>query len=80
SGQRVSTSNEPKNENFIKRKVALVCSYVGSNYHGLQLDVNSELTFVETELKRALVEISAITPLNSVALNKVDWSRSSRTD
>mmetsp|Transcript_15642 Transcript_15642/g.26113 ORF Transcript_15642/g.26113 Transcript_15642/m.26113 type:complete len:887 (+) Transcript_15642:105-2765(+) len=64
----------------VKRKVALVVSYVGSNYYGLQLDPTSDLPFVETELKRALVEVGAILPSNSATLSRIYWSRSSRTD
>ena len=65
-----------------KRNVALVCSYLGSNYSGLQMDETlcGKLRFVESELKDALVKIGAISPSNSGSLSKIRWSRSSRTD
>lgn len=66
--------------NIGKKKVALVISYVGSNYHGLQINPNATVPFIETKLQQALVDIEAILPSNAGDLGKIDWSRSSRTD
>lgn len=62
----------------MKRKLALVVSYVGSNYHGLQAQKDSKYNTVEAELATALYSIGAILPTND--LQRIDWSRSSRTD
>lgn len=63
-----------------KKKVVLVISYVGSNYHGLQINPAAVVPFVETSLVQALLDMGAILPTNAVDLAKIDWSRSSRTD
>jgi tRNA pseudouridine(38-40) synthase len=62
----------------MKRKLALVVSYVGSNYHGLQAQKDGKYKTVEAELAAALYSIGAILPTND--LQRIDWSRSSRTD
>ena len=63
-----------------KRKVALTLSYVGSNYHGLQIDVSNAVPTVEAEVERVLYELGCIKPSNFGDLTKIQWSRSSRTD
>ena len=63
-----------------KKKCALVISYIGSNYHGLQLASQPGIVTVESILVKALVDINAIRRTNAVDLKKIDWSRSSRTD
>ena len=74
------SSQENEQQTSYKRKVALVISYVGSNYHGLQLNPNKNenIKFIEGELLQALYSIGAILPTNN--LDRIDWSRSSRTD
>jgi tRNA pseudouridine(38-40) synthase len=73
--------NGPRNENLVKTKIALVISYLGSNYHGLQMNLDQpNVPFVEKELKRALLEAGAILPSNATSDSKIHWSRSSRTD
>lgn len=69
-------------ETVAKRKMALTLAYVGSNYFGLQMDPNTIDLYptVERELERALYEIGCIAESNKRALNKIGWSRSSRTD
>ena len=64
----------------LKRKVALVVSYVGTNYYGLQMDKNSSLPTVESTLESALSSSDYIRESNRRDLSKIDWSRSSRTD
>lgn len=61
-----------------KRKLAVVISYVGSNYHGIQYQPSTGVRTIEGELRRALYEIGAILPTND--MDKISWSRSSRTD
>ena len=62
----------------VKRKMALVVGYVGSDYYGLQMDPKSTLATIERELERSLKSIGTILPTNS--LSKIGFSRSSRTD
>mmetsp|Transcript_8743 Transcript_8743/g.13059 ORF Transcript_8743/g.13059 Transcript_8743/m.13059 type:complete len:233 (+) Transcript_8743:2089-2787(+) len=71
----------------LKRKVALVCSYVGSNYYGLQYakSISGDgkeiiLPTIEFEIQQALIRGQLILDSNSVDLGKIMWSRSSRTD
>ena len=63
-----------------KRKVALTLAYVGSNYHGLQLDLKSGVPTIEAEVEGALFKMGCITAANHLDLSKISWSRSSRTD
>jgi tRNA pseudouridine(38-40) synthase len=73
--------NEPAVSKLKKRKVALVCSYLGTEYYGLQMDVNAgHLNTIELQLKDALTKIKCISELNSRHLRQIQWSRSSRTD
>ena len=64
----------------IKRKVALTLSYVGSNYHGLQIDITNKVPTVEFEVEKVLHQIGCIKDSNFGDLTKIQWSRSSRTD
>lgn len=64
----------------VKRKVAMVLSYVGSKYHGLQLATQEGIETVESVLLRSLVDIGAVWPSNAESLSKIKWSRASRTD
>ena len=78
-GQDAVAAAAPKE--FVKRKMAMVVSYVGSAYYGLQMDVNStHLPTVELQLTTALRKIGCIREENSRELSKIQWSRSSRTD
>ena len=63
-----------------KMKVALVVGYVGSNYHGLQHNGNSDCITVEEVLEKGLFDIGCITESNHKDISKIGWSRSSRTD
>lgn len=63
-----------------KRKVALTLAYVGSNYHGLQMDLKSGVPTIEAEVEEALFKMGCITEANHLDLAKISWSRSSRTD
>ena len=68
-----------KGTGWKKKKVALVVGYNGSNYHGLQL-VDPELNTIEKRLEEALFDLGCILPTNKQKLEKIGWSRSSRTD
>lgn len=66
---------------IVKRNVALVISFVGSKYHGLQFQPSQQNTVtIESVLVKALVDIGAMRPTNAEDIKKVCWSRSSRTD
>ena len=66
----------------VKRKMAFTVSYCGSNYYGLQMDINTADVYptVEDPIERALYELGCIAESNKRALSKIGWSRSSRTD
>ena len=64
----------------VKRKIALTLAFVGSNYHGLQLDLNSGVPTIEAEVESALYKLGCIHEANHLDLSKISWSRSSRTD
>ena len=70
----------PEPKEISKRKVALTLAYVGSNYHGLQMDMGSSVPTVEAEVESALFKMGCITEANHLDLAKISWSRSSRTD
>ena len=65
---------------FSKRKLALIISYDGSGYYGLQMDPGSPLRTIESELEAALHRNGCILESNRGDLGKIQWSRSSRTD
>ena len=79
SNDKHQQSMPPKQ--FGKRKVAIVCGYVGSNFKGLQID-SSDNAFrtVEGEMIKALTASGFVSESNAVDLAKIGWSRSSRTD
>lgn len=61
-----------------KKKVALLISYWGSNYQGLQINEGAQT--VEAELELALYLAGTISKDNFGNPRKVSWSRSGRTD
>lgn len=63
---------------LVKRKVAIVGGYLGTGYHGVQL--NKGVDTIEDELRRAILAAGAMRASNFEDLAKIDWSRSSRTD
>ncbi|KAG1691230.1 hypothetical protein DVH05_027092 [Phytophthora capsici] len=63
---------------LVKRKVAIVGGYMGTGYHGLQM--NDDVATIEDELRRAILQAGAMRESNFEDLGKIDWSRSSRTD
>ncbi|OWZ15753.1 TRNA pseudouridine(38-40) synthase [Phytophthora megakarya] len=63
---------------LVKRKVAIVGGYMGTGYHGLQL--NDNVATIEDEIRRAIFQAGAMRASNFEDLGKIDWARSSRTD
>ncbi|CAI5721592.1 unnamed protein product [Peronospora effusa] len=63
---------------LVKRKVAIVGGYMGTGYHGLQL--NDNVNTIENEIRRAIFDAGAMRESNFEDLGKIDWARSSRTD
>lgn len=61
-----------------KRKYAICLGYLGTNYRGLQ--INPDTKSIEQELERALFLAGGIHELNYGFLQKIQWSRSARTD
>ncbi len=73
-------SNEaatPDENKLIKRKVALVCSFVGTSYKGMQY--NPLISTIEGTLMESMSKTGLILPTN-MDINRLKWSRSSRTD
>ncbi|KAJ0393548.1 hypothetical protein P43SY_006588 [Pythium insidiosum] len=56
----------------------MVAGYLGTGYHGVQLNKNVET--IENELRKAILAAGAMRESNFADLSKIDWSRSSRTD
>ncbi|BBN16653.1 tRNA pseudouridine38-40 synthase [Marchantia polymorpha subsp. ruderalis] len=64
-----------------KKKVALWVGYVGTDYKGLQIVRGSDsVKTIEGELEKAIFKAGGILESNYGSLEKVSWSRSSRTD
>ncbi|KUF86020.1 hypothetical protein AM588_10001089 [Phytophthora nicotianae] len=70
------TTTEPAK--LVKRKVAIVTGYMGTGYHGLQL--NDNVKTIEDDVRQAIFDAGAMRESNFVDLGKIDWARSSRTD
>ncbi|KAL0039788.1 hypothetical protein WJX77_008016 [Trebouxia sp. C0004] len=79
------TSTDPQNAcpqqaRLAKRKVAIFVAYVGSAFRGLQIQRDQPGGTVEDVLQAALDAAGCILPSNFGNLQKIGWSRSSRTD
>ena len=69
----------------VKRKMAIVIGFIGTRYRGLMINPEVEASAakqsVEELVRVALVKAKIVSELNSQKLEqKVNWSRSSRTD
>ena len=53
-------SSDGSNNKFVKRKVAMVFSYVGSKYNGLQFNPILEFITIESEIQKALFAVGCI--------------------
>ncbi|XP_078445537.1 pseudouridine synthase family protein isoform X2 [Wolffia australiana] len=73
--------SERKWESYRKKKVVMRVGYVGTDYRGLQkqIDQDSSST-IEGELETAIFKAGGILESNYGHLQKVGWGRSSRTD
>ncbi|KAG2829352.1 hypothetical protein PC111_g7783 [Phytophthora cactorum] len=63
---------------LVKRKVAIVTGYMGTDHHGLQL--NENVKTIEDDIRHAIFQACAMRESNFEDLGKIDWARSSRTD
>eukprot|EP00474_Spongospora_subterranea_P004633 CRZ05091.1 hypothetical protein [Spongospora subterranea] len=64
-----------------KQNLAMVVAYVGSNYRGIQKQPEQTgIPTIERELEQCLYKIGCIRESNFGHLDKIGWSRSSRTD
>lgn len=64
----------------VKRKVAMIFAYTGTNYYGLQIDVSGQVETIEAVIERELYNLQCIKETNLNDLTKISWSRASRTD
>eukprot|EP00743_Colponemidia_sp_Colp-15_P007607 GILK01008230.1.p1 GENE.GILK01008230.1~~GILK01008230.1.p1 ORF type:complete len:545 (+),score=93.38 GILK01008230.1:94-1728(+) len=72
------TSDDVKRLQLKKRTVAMLVSFIGSNYHGFT-KTPGYIT-VEEILERAIFEAGGLSQENFGELHKSKWSRSARTD
>lgn len=72
------TGKEAKKDRLPKRKVALLISYCGTGYHGMQINPNAPT--IELDLHKALALSKAVAADNQMAPNKVSFVRCARTD
>ncbi|KAF7816204.1 putative tRNA pseudouridine synthase [Senna tora] len=64
-----------------KKKVVMRVGYVGTDYRGLQMQLDEHsLSTVEKELETAIFKSGGIRDSNFGDLQKIAWARSSRTD
>ncbi|OIW04401.1 hypothetical protein TanjilG_32593 [Lupinus angustifolius] len=80
-----SSSTEPQIQHswqpIRKKKVVMRVGYVGTNYRGLQMQLDEHsLSTVEKELEIAIFKAGGIRDSNFGDLQKIGWARSSRTD
>ena len=73
-------ARKPGEARIPKRKLALLLSYRGTQYHGLQRQTDPSLRTIEGEMRTALAKAGAVSPENAEDLSKIGWSRSARTD
>ncbi|KAK9762056.1 tRNA pseudouridine synthase 1 [Basidiobolus ranarum] len=67
-----------KEKRLPKKKVALLMSYCGTGYQGMQ--VNPGAITIESELFKALIATGAVSKDNAVDQKKVGFARAARTD
>lgn len=77
------TSNQDDEEKDRKKKVALLLSYCGANYHGMQK--NPDVVTIELKFFEALLKINAIREMHMKGymddnLNQLSFNRAARTD
>ena len=67
-------------KDYLKKKVAVTCGFIGSKYYGLQYNENVPLPTIEMEILHALNKAGYISDQNAMNTKKVNISRASRTD
>ncbi|KAF2075399.1 hypothetical protein CYY_003278 [Polysphondylium violaceum] len=71
-------------EEFFKKRnkspMALLVAYAGTGYHGLEYSQYHQFPAIENDLEKALFKAGHILPSNLGDLERIRWSRSSRTD
>ena len=77
---RPELARKPGEARIPKRKLAILLSYRGTQYHGLQRQTDPALKTIEGEMRVALSKAGAVSPENAEDLSKIGWSRSARTD
>ncbi|KAJ3426103.1 tRNA pseudouridine synthase a [Anaeramoeba flamelloides] len=82
--KRINTKKNSENQGkkAPKRRVAVIFGYLGTGYHGLQIQYGGQnvIKTIELELVNAFAKIGAISEENKVDIKKVGWSRAGRTD
>lgn len=73
-----NTTSDDKSSRLPKRKVALLISYCGSGYHGMQ--INPNVPSIELDLHKALAMAKAVGADNIMQPNKISFIRCARTD
>uniref|UniRef100_A0A6G3MEZ2 tRNA pseudouridine synthase 1 (Trinotate prediction) n=1 Tax=Henneguya salminicola TaxID=69463 RepID=A0A6G3MEZ2_HENSL len=68
---------EPKKQ---FRRVALLVGYIGTNYHGVQIQNKQNIKTIEGELFKALADSGAVKEQNCFDTRKMSFQRCSRTD
>ncbi|CEO97565.1 unnamed protein product (mitochondrion) [Plasmodiophora brassicae] len=80
---RLFSANTPVGVSMMKKRkqnAALVIGYIGDDFRGLQKQPGTDVKTVEDEVERALYDVGCIRDSNFGHLDKIGWSRSSRTD
>lgn len=67
-------------EGRVKRMVCLYIGYIGTDYYGLQVNRQEGIKTIEEELEKALYACGWIAEKNFQRVQKLSWSRASRTD
>lgn len=75
-----NSQNVATDEERVKRMVCLYVGYIGTDYYGLQVNRQEGLKTVEEEIERALYMCGWISEHNFQKVQKISWSRASRTD
>ncbi|XP_043687160.1 putative tRNA pseudouridine synthase [Telopea speciosissima] len=80
SNQEIQVSGK-RWDSFRKKKVVMRVGYVGTDYRGLQKQLDEDsLSTIEAELETAIYKAGGIRDSNFGYLHKIGWDRSSRTD
>eukprot|EP00980_Cylindrotheca_fusiformis_P010449 scaffold2322_cov135-Cylindrotheca_fusiformis.AAC.8 len=81
--EQYGVSLEPRidygeDQKTLKRKVAFLLGFLGTNYGGFQ--VNADQRTIQAEVERALYRAGMLTTMNFGLPHKYSWSSSARTD